>query len=533
MLVGDGVTMNTAAFNAAIDRLSKAGGGVLSLQAGHYLTGTIYLKSGVTLHLENGAQIIGSTNIADYPENPPPVPGVSLEFGRYSLIYAAGQHDIDITGEGKISGQGDDQNFNKQYLVSRGWSPQDAYLKRPYGLCFVNCRRLQVRNVTLQNTAFWTQDYLNCDDVIIDGVTVDNFNYDCNTDGIDVDGSRNVRISNCYLVTGDDAIDFKSAYAVCENITVDNCIMHALCNGIKTGTASRGGFKNISIANCSIYQTGVAGIALEVVDGGVLDGFTVANVSMNDVGTPIFIRLGNRGKKWIDGQGPAVPGTLRNVAISGITATVFEKDGTFASPITGLPGNCIENVRISNVKITLKEGFGNVHLDDYQLHLLDDAKLTVERNFGSQIKNVTVDKVPEKPADYPEYSMFGPLPAYGFFCRHVKNLAFDNIDLSFEKADYRSALAFYDVHGLSLDGLHAQSLSESNPTLLLRDVTDAFLTGCVAEEGTPVFLRVEGESDHLSLLDSDLSRAASPISLEPGLENRQIKIATNVVTSTQ
>lgn len=523
-LVSDGVTMNTAAINAAIDRLSEAGGGTLSIPPGRYLTGTIYLKSCVTLHLENGAVIVGSTNIADYPENQPPVPTKALEFGRYSLIYAAKQYDVAITGDGKIDGQGDSPSFNKKSLLARGWLPEDVYLKRPFGLCFVGCRHVQVRNVTLQNTAFWTQDYLDCDDVVVDGVTVDNLKYDCNNDGIDVDGSRVVRISNCFLVTGDDGIDFKSAYSACENITVENCIIHALCNGIKTGTASRGGFKNISIANCSFYQTGLAGIALEVVDGGVLDGFTVANLSMNDVGTPIFIRLGNRGKKWIDGQGPVSPGVLRNVVISGITATLSEKTGTLASSITGQPGYPVENITVSNVKITIKPGFGKVQLDPYQLQLQNNAKNAVEKNFGNEVKNVTLQQVPEKPSDYPEYSVFGALPAYGFFCRHANNLTFDNIDLSFEKADYRSALAFQDVHGLIIDGLRASSLPGSNPVLLFRDVTDAFLTGCVAEEGTPVFLGVNGDSDHISLGNSDLSRAASATSMESGLENRHIRV---------
>jgi polygalacturonase len=522
--VPDGVTMNTAAINAAIVRLSEAGGGTLSFPPGRYLTGTIYLKSGVTLHLENGAVIVGSTNIADYPKNQPPFPSKTLEFGRYSLIYAGGQHDLAITGGGKIYGRGSSPNFTKKDLQVRGLSTEDVYQKRPFGLCFVGCRRVQVRNVTLQDTAFWTEDYLDCDDVVVDGVTVDNRKDDYNNDGIDVDGSRNVRISNCHIVAGDDGVCLKSSYAACENITVSNCVIRTLCNGFKCGTASRGGFKNISVANCTIFETGAAGIALEIVDGGVLDGVTVTNISMNDVGTPIFIRLGNRAKAWIDGQEPASPGILRNVVISAITATLATKDGTGASSISGLPGHPVENVTIRNVKIVLTPGYGKVPLDAFQLKFQTDAKKTVERDFGNEVKRVTLQDVPERPLDYPEFSMFGALPAYGFFCRHANNLTFDHINLGFDTAEYRSALAMQDVRGCIVDGLRAKSSPESNPVVLLRDVTDAMLTRCVAQAGTPTFLRVEGDSDHISILESDLSRAASAVSLESGLENRHIGV---------
>jgi hypothetical protein len=521
-LVGDGVTMNTLAFNAAIDNLSKAGGGTLSVRPGRYLTGTIYLRSDVTLHLENGAVLLGSTNLSDYPENQPPLPASALEFGRYSLIYAWGQHDVAITGEGKIYGQGNAPNFTKKFLLALGWSTNDAYLKRPYGLCFVGCQRVQVRNVTLENIAFWTEDYLDCDDVLVDGISVDNLKDDYNNDGIDVDGSRNVRIANCRFIAGDDGICLKSSYAVCENVTINNCTVRALCNGVKLGTASRGGFKNISVANCVIEQTGVAGVALEVVDGGVLDGVTVANLAMADVGTPVFIRLGDRGKKWTDEQPPALPGTLRNVLISGITATLARKDGTFACPISGLPGHPVENITLSNIRISLKEGFGKVQLDDYQLGLQRAAKTTVAQRFSNDIKRVTAQVVPENASDYPEYSMFGPLPAYGFFCRHTKNLVLNNIDLGFDEEEYRSAMVFQDVRELNIDGLRARSLPEGNPVLLLRDVKDAFISRCVAEKNAPVFLRAEGDSDRISLLDSDLAQASAALSLDPALEGRDI-----------
>lgn len=396
-IVGDGRTMNTDAFNSAIDRISTNGGGVLSVPPGKYLTGTIYLKSGVTLHLESGAEILGSTNLSDYPDNPPASPSKTLEYGRYSLIYASGQHDLAITGEGTIAGQGSDSNFTKTYLIEHGWSATDAYLKRPYGLCFVGCRHLQVRDVTIENTAFWTEDYLNCNDVVINSVTVNNYKKDYNNDGIDVDGSRNVRISDCFIVSGDDGVCLKSSYSMCENVTVTNCVIRSMCNGIKLGTASRVGFKNISVSNCVIYKTGLAGIALEMVDGGVLDGVTVMNLTMDGVGAPIFIRLGNRAKNFLENQPPASVGVLRNVTISNVIATLFSRDGTLSSSINGLPGHPVENINISNLRIALKDGFDTTSLDDFQANYQSKAKNVLSGEYRNEIKRLGVQDVPEEP----------------------------------------------------------------------------------------------------------------------------------------
>ena len=526
-LVGDGTTLNTAAFNAAIDRLAVAGGGTLRVPAGRYLTGTIYLKSCVTLHLDNGAVIVGSTNLADYPRNPPPFPSENLLYGRYAVVCAIQQHDVAITGEGKIFGQGSDANFSKRILQERGLAQQDAYLNRPYGLYFHACRRVQVGNVILQNLAYRTQLYLDCDDVEVNGVTVDNRKDDCNNDGLDIDGSRNVRVVNCDVAAGDDGITLKSSWAACENITINNCVIHALCNGIKFGAASRGGYKNVSISNCAIYETGVAGLAMEVVDGGVLDGVAISNLVMSDVSTAIFIRLGDRGQGWIDGQGRAAPGVIRNVAISNVTATVFARDGTMAASITGLPDHPVENVTLSQIRITLRPGHGKVPLDNFQLTRLNAARNRVEQEFGNDITRLKVQDVPERPANYPEYSMFGPLPASGFFCRHVTGLTLDRIELAPETTERRSGLALHDVHGVTVGGWRSPATPRGNPVFLFRDVTDALLTGCVAHAGTPVFLRAEGDSDHITLLGNDLSRAASTISLEDGLSRRHIRILSD------
>lgn len=430
-LVGDGVTMNTKVFNTLIDDLSRHGGGTLNVPPGRYLTGTIYMQNNVTVHLEQGTVILGSTNLADYPVNSSPLPDRgALEFGRYSLIYAVGRTNLSLTGPGEIYGQGDSPCFTKKFLVESGWTPTDAYLRRPYGLCFVGCRRVRVEDVKFNNLAFWVQDYLDCEDVVVRDVTVDSYKSDYNNDGIDVDGSRNVTIQNCRFTAGDDGICLKSSYSLCENVAISNCVIRSMANGIKFGTASRCGFKNITIDHCVINDTCAAGLALEIVDGGTLDGVSVRDVKMNKVGAAIFIHLGNRAKSWVvEPQRPPV-GILRNVSVSNITASIanFGRGGVYASSISGLPGHPVENVTLSNIQIT---------------NLVAPPKSYHE---------IPVAEVPENLKGYPEFWMFGPLPTCGIFCRHANGLVFNRVDIQPQATDLRPALVFSNVSEVTVNG---------------------------------------------------------------------------------
>ncbi|MDD2764614.1 MAG: glycosyl hydrolase family 28 protein [Opitutaceae bacterium] len=490
--VPDGKTLNTAVINRVIAETSQAGGGTVYVPPGIYLTGTIYLKSRVTLHLANGAVLLGSVDLQDYPENPPPYPNHQLEFGRYSLIFAAGQHDLAIVGQGKIHGQGDHPNFTKKDLIARGWSSRDAYLKRPYGMCFIQCQRVQVRGITFENIAFWCQHYLDCDDVVVDGVTADSWKRDYNNDGIDIDSSRNVRVSNCNFRVGDDAICLKAAYRDCENITVTNCTASSMANGVKFGTASYGGFRNIAISNITFNSINAAGLALEIVDGGTMDGVSISNLTMTDVATAIFIRLGDRGRRWTTDQARPGIGVLRNVSINNVVANLSDQVGDgrpLACSITGLPDHPAENISITNLKITTRRGYGP-----------DDT-------------GPALGDIGEHANDYPENNMFGPLPAYGFYCRHVRDLTLRNIDVRFEKTDYRSALAFDDVQNLEVDGLKSRAMPGSKPVILLNDTYTAMIRGCTAPEGPTAFLRIEGKSTGISVIGNDLTRTKAAISL--------------------
>ncbi|MDR3062483.1 MAG: polygalacturonase, partial [Dysgonamonadaceae bacterium] len=271
-IVNDGKTLNTKALQEAIDQCSKNGGGIVSLPEGKYLTGTIILKKQVTLNLEKGAVILGSRDIADYPD----------KGRRKALIFAENAENIAITGEGEINGNGD------------AFARENNAPNRPTLVLFLDCGNVNVNGIRMSNSGFWTFRFVRCDKVNIHHVNVEG-HANWNNDGFDIE-SKNVTISDCVLDTDDDAICLKSEdpdYVV-ENVTVMNCKLASNCNFIKFGTASAGGFRNVNISNCTLYKcsksifrfweqkvpgvanpiTGIAGIALEVVDGGFMENVT-------------------------------------------------------------------------------------------------------------------------------------------------------------------------------------------------------------------------------------------------------------------
>ncbi|MFH1718927.1 MAG: glycoside hydrolase family 28 protein [Planctomycetota bacterium] len=430
---GDGKTMCTGSIQKAIDACSSAGGGTVYLPPGAFLSGTIYMKTGVTLRLAAGSTLRGSTSLDDYPPTVPAFRSYTDNYTDKSLIYAENVERVAITGAGVIDGQG--ASFEGPYKV------------RPYMIRFIQCRDVTVKDVTIINSPMWVQHYLACDDVRITGITVKSL-VNHNNDGIDIDSCRRVVISDCNITSGDDAIVLKSTSArVCSEVVVSNCVLSSRCNALKMGTESNGGFQNIVITGCSIYDTRLAGVALEIVDGGTMDRVVVSNITMNNVGAPIFIRLGNRARLFKqDMEKPGI-GAIRNVTISNIEATGANPTGC---AISGLPGAAIENLTLSNVRLSFEGGGTNA----------DAARA-----------------IPEKPEDYPEYSMFGKLPAYALFCRHVKGLKLLNVQLQLAKSDQRHAVVLEDVEDALIDCLDAALSPDAGEIIRLTDVERVFVRG--------------------------------------------------------
>ncbi len=483
---GDRETLCTMSIQKAIDSCSEVGGGTVYLPPGTFLTGTIFLKTGVTLRLDPACTLLGSKDLKDYPPTVQAFRSYTDNYTDKSLIYAEKAERIAITGSGTIDGQG--TSFKGPYKV------------RPYLMRIIQCRNVTVKDVTLKNSPMWVQHYLACDDVRITGVTVRSL-VNHNNDGINIDSCHRVVISNCNIVSGDDAIVLKSTSArVCRDVAVSNCVLNTRCNALKMGTESNGGFENIVMNGCVIYDTRLAGVALEIVDGGTMDRVVVSNITMKNVGAPIFLRLGNRARPFKKDMDKPGLGVMRNVMISNIEATGADPTGC---AISGLPEAIIENVALSNIRLSFK---------------------------GGGTKTGAARPIPEEPTAYPEYKMFGKLPAYGFYCRHVEGLKLLNVQLQWEKPDQRHAVFFDDVEDALIDDLETPSSPGAEPIVRLINTRDILIRGCRPKTGTDIFLKLDGaRSEGIILSGNDFTRVSKVSERAPDVPKKAVSALSNLV----
>jgi len=485
---GDGKALDSPAINKAIDAAAAAGGGTVLFTAGTYRSFSIRLKSNVGLYLDHGATILAADpkdgdGKYDLPE---PNPWDQYQdFGhshwQNSLIWGENLQNISILGPGRIWGKGlvrsggqsrtKEQNDalekqgpdpksgpfgypNARDAVEPGWGNKAISLKL--------CRNVIIRDISILHGGHFAILATG-----VDNLTIDNVKIDTNRDGIDVDACKNVRISNCTVNSPfDDAICPKSSFAlgyarVTENVTITNCQVSGYDEGtlldgtykrdfrnangtfsptgrIKFGTESNGGFKNITVSNCVFDYS--RGLALEAVDGALLEDLTISNITMRDISnSPIFLRLGSRNR------GPKETtkvGAMRRVIISNVV--VYNADPKFSSIISGIPGYLIEDVQLSNIRVYAK---------------------------GGGTKEQAALEPAERESIYPEPSMFGELPAYGFFIRHVKGLQLRDVEMSYLSPDLRPAFVLNNVSGAEF--IHVKAQREPDvPTFVLKNVAD-------------------------------------------------------------
>ncbi len=477
---GDGINLDTRAIQSAINDASVKGGKVL-LPGGKYLSGTLFMKSNVTIEIAEGAVLLGSTNIKDYPDTIPSLKSYNDVFLTQSLIYGEKLENIAITGRGTIDGQG------SAFKVTTKAKP-DRYRKRPFVIRFIECKNVSIENISMRSSAMWMQQYLACEFLTVNGINVYN-HANKNNDMIDIDGCRNVIISDCFGDTDDDALTFKSTSgSICENITVTNCVLSSHCNGLKFGTESIGGFKNVSITNIVIkpssspdkiygLKNGIGGIVLTVVDGGIMDGITISNVMIDGVQTPLFIRLGNRGRTIREGMPKPPAGVIRDINVSDITASNVSNLG---SSITGIPNHYIENVSLNNIYISYSGG-------------------------GTKEDALSIPH--EKEEEYPESDMFDKLPAYGFFIRHVKNISLNNIHLSYREKEMRPVLECTDVDEIEISGLKAKIDPDAGSIFVFDDVKNAAIYNSKSLNETKQFISLSGKNNsNIKLIGNDFSK---------------------------
>lgn len=411
---------NAAAIQKAIDRVSRAGGGTVTVPAGDFVTGPIELKSGVELHLEMGARLLGIADRTAYEKSHMTVGGRRSEYS--SLIYAQAQENIAVTGPGVIDGQGGHPAFKTREDPGG----------RPMIILFRDCRNVLVRDVRLENSAHWVEYYTGCEGVRVSGVKVySHTNY--NNDGIDIE-SRDVVVSNCIFDCEDDAICLKGL-SPCENVSVSNCVAASNCNAIKLGTASVYGYRNIAVSNITVRRasednfrhwstkipgvtapvTVISGIAVEVVDGGIAENISISNVSMTDVQTPIFIRMGRRNASILPGGS-----SMKGITISGVTAV---SESMMSSSITGVPGLYPENIILSDIDITAP---------------------------GGGTEEMVSIPVNEAEYSYPENRKLGTsLPAGGLYIRHASGVHLSNVRFRFRQPDSRPLFVTDDCKNIT------------------------------------------------------------------------------------
>src|SRR4051794_29953160 len=459
--IGDGKVIDSRAINRAIDTAVLAGGGTVYFPAGTYLCYSIHLKSKVALYLDQGATIVAADPAADAAQSYDPAESNKPweEYQDYghnhwhnSLIWGEGLSDVAILGPGLIWGKG----------LSRGWGAGPV-AENPgvanKAIALKNCR-----NVLLRDFAILHGGHFGILATGVDNFTIDNLKIDTNRDGMDIDCCRNVRVANCSVNSPwDDGICLKSSYALgyaraTEMVTITNCMLSgnyqegATLDGswkkfpaeekvprtgrIKFGTESNGGFKNITVCNC-VFD-GCRGLAIESVDGAVIEDVACSNITMRDVyEAPIFVRLGAR----MRGPSGVTVGSIRRLILSGITCMQAEGSPKIACILAGIPEHPIEDVKISDV-ILVNRGGGTSA----------DAQL----------------QVPEKEKQYPEPNMFGTTPAYGFFVRHARGLEMQSVKIESSNADARPAVVLEDVE----DATFGRMKIPRRPAFALKSVKD-------------------------------------------------------------
>jgi len=463
---GDGQTDNTRAILQAIDAAAMGGGGTVKVPAGKFITGVLRLRSGIHLYLAEGAVLLGSAKRADYGAG-----------SASALIVADDQQDVSITGKGTIDGQALAlladiyRMLNAGTLEDKEWKEYNPWHQmrpeernRPKIIEFRRCRGVQVRGITIRDGLCWIQNYKECTDMVIDSIRVRSTTF-WNNDGIDLVDCRKVRVTNSFIDAADDGICLKSenAQSLCDDIYIAHCTIRSSASAFKLGTASHGGFSNIKVRDLTIYDTYRSAIALESVDGAVLENIDIRNIRATNTGNAIFLRLGHRKQS-------APVGMLRHVYIGDVRAEIpagkpdkgYEMEGptlndphnVFPSSVAGIPGHPVQDVTLENIDITYAGGGSR-----------DTAFFSPD----------SLARVPEREASYPEFSMFGELPASGFYARHVQGLQLKNWRIHYKKSDFRPVAVFDDVSGLTLGDIHIPE-AKALPVILLHTTDSPVLS---------------------------------------------------------
>ena len=426
---GDGINIDSIGIQRAIDACAENGGGTVFIPAGTYVCGTMHLKSHVHILFEKAALILGSKNIKDFDpleENPSNnlYQDLSHSYFHHSLFHADNVHDIAMTGFGRIDMQSE-------------WEVVEDWCRACKIIAFKECTDVVIRDLNMKNATDLAVYLAGCEYVTISGLSMA-----VHVDGISPDCCKNVTISDCFVDSGDDAIVPKCSYTLgrfkdMENLTISNCVVRSTASAIKFGTESNSAFRNITVTGCTIYDTRLKGIALQACDGAVIEGISISNITMRNVGNPLLMMVLNRAR----GPEGTKVGAIKNVSISNVIITgpypesyeatmaqnakdYYENNLTIRQDyypfiMTGQPDSIIKNISLSNIQFVAPGGGTE-----------EDRDLEVrEERTGYPIAMLLADK----------------FPVYGLYARHVDNLKLYNVEFMTEEEDKRDAIRLVNV----------------------------------------------------------------------------------------
>ena len=442
--VANGETLCTKAVQNAIEKCSVDGGGIVRFDGGRYVLSTVFLRSNVTIEITKNATILGSLNFEDYcPDEKVDYPlyqDASHSFFCCSMFVAEDCENIKITGEGKID-------------MRSVWDEEDVRIMSHRGakcIALKNCKNVEISNLGIYNATDLAVYFAGCENVDVFGLKMRVY-----IDGISPDNSKNVRIHDCDVEAGDDAIVFKSSYTlnrldICKSIHVWNCRLKSRCCAVKFGTETNGGFEDIIVENIDIRETRITGLAIESVDGAILDGITIRNVKMRNVNAPIFIHVGKR----MRGPAGRALGKIKNITLENITAEgpYEEYDIVPWNYFSYKAGDIKQNPKAFG----LAAGFdGTKEVDDWQMTSnICGLKESPLENITLRNVHLKLDggvqeynrNVPEEAQDYPEVYVYGRiLPAKGIYFRHIDGLTLDDVTVETYREDVREDFVFENV----------------------------------------------------------------------------------------
>jgi hypothetical protein len=516
---GDGVTLDTAALQAAVDACNRDGGGTVLVPAGTFLIGAVKLKSYITLHIAASAKLLGSGDGKQYHavEAIPLRGDTTLEDGNWALLYAVNAKKLTIEGPGTIDGQG-----AQFHSAVRGTTAPSGIggNRRPYHILCYRCEDLTVRDISLLDCAYHSIRVIESTRVNMNHIYIHN-RVNGNNDGFHFISAEYVTVSNCTVKSQDDAC---AMFGSCKFITITNSSFSTRWSVFRFGGGSA---ENITISNCLLYQVYGCPIKFQINSGSRHENISFSNLVLQDVTGPIHISAGTRGPRNKPATAEpasitappstppannATPAIVRNISFSNIHGTVTTSPSqlTEASVTSGYrPGeghscitlNCVGGAVMENIS------FDNVHLTF---------------GGGGTAEDAARRDLPEIAG---EYFMLGPMPAFGLYARNVRGLTLQNVRLQVSTPDLRPALIFDHVEDAAVNGLSVQGNTEAESVLRFIDSKQALLTATRILTAASTFLRLEGEGNEGIIIDGgDLSRAALSIAFESGAKKSAVKL---------